>query len=146
MGVVQISSSSECTSICSASILRDQNSASSPVTSEKPDGFRDLPPLGGGGRVGTSQRTSSPQKRAKPACPVSYLCRMPVCKLEKCGWGSAGWRGKGFRAGSRAREQLLSVPRHPWRLSRWKSEWELTHMELVLFQLPKRKTTFFQAI
>lgn len=63
----------------------------------------------------------------------------------KCGWGSAGLGGKGFREGSRAREQLLSIPRHPWRLSRWKSEWELTQTELVLFQLPKRKNPIFSS-
>lgn len=70
MGLVEISSSSECTSIGSASLLRDQHSASSPMASKKPHVLRDLTPLGGGGRVGV---ILSPQKRAKAVCLVSSM-------------------------------------------------------------------------
>lgn len=58
------------TSICSASLLRDQHSASSPMASKKPDALRYLTPLDGCGRVGV---ILSPQKRVKPVYSVSSM-------------------------------------------------------------------------
>lgn len=67
-------------------VIRDWNSASSPMARMKPQGLRDLPTLlDGDGRLGARQRAFSHQKRSKTACSVSSVCCMAVCTPAKCG-------------------------------------------------------------